>query len=72
MSQTRFSRSLLVLFLATLVFALPAFAQSNSATITGSIFDPSKAVMDHVTVTATHLATNVTQSATSNHSVSYI
>lgn len=42
------------------------FAQSNSATITGSVYDQTKAVINQVVVTATNLATNVPQTATSN------
>jgi hypothetical protein len=55
-----------VLPLAILAFAPSIFAQSNTATITGSIYDPSKAVIGQVSVTATNLATNVSETATSN------
>ena len=42
------------------------FAQSNAGQITGTVFDPTKAVMDGVAISAANIATNVTQTATSN------
>ncbi len=52
--------------LSALVTAPAMLAQTNAGTITGTVYDQSKAVIDHVQVTATHLATNVVQSATTN------
>ncbi len=54
---------------ACVFFFLPAslLAQSNAGEITGKVFDASKAVMGGVAITASNLATNVSQSATSNN-----
>ncbi len=51
-----------------LVLALCAglWGQSNTGQISGTVYDPSKAVVDAVQVVATNLATNVTQTAASN------
>ena len=53
-------------FCLLLCALVPAFAQTNAGTITGTIFDPSQAVVDGVKVTVHNLATNVAQTATSN------
>src|SRR5271154_7146372 len=50
----------------TLTLSPSAFSQSSAGTITGTIYDQSKAVVDQVAITATRMATNVSQSATSN------
>src|ERR1017187_2127152 len=49
-----------------MVFSTSLLAQTNEGQITGTIFDATKAVMDGVKITASNLATNVTQTATSN------
>src|SRR5260370_10163082 len=41
-------------------------AQTNTGTVTGTVIDASKAAVTAVKVTATNLATNVTQTATTN------
>jgi hypothetical protein len=58
-------------FLLCLAALLPAYAQTNAGSITGTVFDPSRAVMDGVKVTVHNLATNVAQPATSNHAGIY-
>src|SRR5437763_14633138 len=50
-----------------LAFSCAVFAQSNTGAITGTVFDQSQAVMNGVKITATNLATNVTQTATTNN-----
>jgi len=50
-----------------LAFSLAVFAQSNTGTITGTVFDQSQAVMNGVKITATNLGTNLAQTATTNH-----
>ena len=45
--------------------------QTNTGTITGTVFDPSQAAVPAVRVTASNLATNVSQSATTNGSGVY-
>jgi hypothetical protein len=50
----------------TVTLSPSAFSQSSAGTITGTIYDQSKAVVDQVAITATRMATNVSQSATSN------
>jgi len=54
------------LALVLLVFSSAVFAQSNTGTITGTVFDQSQAVMNGVKITATNLGTNVAQTATTN------
>src|SRR5450759_619731 len=48
-----------------LLCVLPILAQTNSGSITGTVFDQQKAVIPGVKVTATNIATNVSQSAAS-------
>src|SRR5215471_18206884 len=43
-----------------------AFAQSNTGSITGTVFDPAQAVVNGVKITATRLGTNVAQTAITN------
>ena len=59
------SFSLLVLLIALLCLAAPAFAQGDRGSITGQITDTSGAVIPNVEVTATQLATNTTFKAVS-------
>jgi hypothetical protein len=49
--------------LSTFFFVSAGFAQTNAGSITGTVFDQQHAVMAGVKVTATKLATNVSQSA---------
>ncbi|MBZ5565273.1 MAG: TonB-dependent receptor [Acidobacteriia bacterium] len=46
--------------------AVPSWAQADRATLTGTVSDPSQAVIAGVTVTATNLDTKVQSSATTN------
>jgi hypothetical protein len=48
-----------------------AFAQSNTGSITGTVFDPQQAVVVKVKITATNLATNVIQTTTSSTAGAY-
>ncbi len=49
----------------------PAHAQTTFASITGTVTDPSGAVVANVTVTATNVLTNIKTSATSNEAGNY-
>ena len=63
------SCALLLLFCAGL--AIPGFAQSTYATVTGTIEDPSHALLPGVTVTATNNATGIVATTVSNESGAY-
>ena len=52
-------------------FSVPTFAQSTYATVTGTVEDPSRALLPGVTVTATNNATGVVSNAVSNESGAY-
>jgi Carboxypeptidase regulatory-like domain len=58
----------LILLLCT---AGTAFGQSNAGSITGTVFDQQQAVLTKVKVTATNLATNVTQTTVSSSAGAY-
>jgi hypothetical protein len=58
-----------LLFVAA--FAFPTFAQTNKATITGTITDPNGAVVKDATVTATNVATGETRTATTSDDGTY-
>jgi hypothetical protein len=60
---TRYS---LVFSLALLTVACPLFAQSDSATLSGTITDPSGAVISNGTVLVTNTETNISQTTRSN------
>ena len=49
-----------------LLLGIPAWTQTTFATITGTVTDPTGSVIPNVAVSATHVATNITTSATSN------
>ena len=55
-------RKLNYLFVAVLALVLPAFGQSDRGTLTGTVKDSTGAVIPGASVTATHVATNVTSS----------
>jgi hypothetical protein len=59
-------RSGLVFFMAILTVACPLFAQSDSATLSGTITDPSGAVISNATVLVTNTETNISQTTRSN------
>lgn len=65
-----FSR-LAAALLCALAFALTAVAQSNKATITGTITDPNGAVVKDAKVTVTNVATNEAREATSSDDGTY-
>src|SRR5262245_57693880 len=64
-------RRLFLLFLLPLVAAIPAAAQQTTATVLGTISDPSGAAVPGVSVQALNLATNVARETTSDSSGSY-
>jgi len=59
-------RRLLVVLLACLILAIPFFAQSPTATITGRVVDPTRAVIAGATVSATNVDTGIVRSSTTN------
>jgi hypothetical protein len=59
-------RCALVFFMAILAVACPLFAQSDSATLSGTITDPSGAIISNATVLVTNADTNISQTARSN------
>ncbi|MCX6632351.1 MAG: carboxypeptidase regulatory-like domain-containing protein [Candidatus Solibacter sp.] len=54
-----------------LLSVLPILAQTNTGSITGTVFDQQKAVIPGVKVSATNIATNVSQSAASTAAGNY-
>ncbi len=64
-------RTLMVLGLSLLFCASSLWAQSNRATITGTVTDPSGAVIAGATVTATNTATGLSTKTTSSSSGTY-
>jgi len=63
--------SILALLCAIHLLAVPAFAQTGAASLTGIISDQSGAKVPGVTVTATNQATNVAYTAVSNEAGNY-
>ena len=62
----RLTMSYLRILLTLPFVSASLLAQTNEGQITGTVFDATKAVMDGVKISAANLATNVTQTATSN------
>ena len=61
-----------ILFLSTvLAIAIPGLAQETTATLLGTVTDPSGALMPNVTVRVTNLATNITRETKSDASGTY-
>ena len=59
-------------FVGTLLLVgIPAWTQTTFATITGTVTDPTGAVIPNVTVSATHVATNITTTTESNEAGVY-
>jgi len=63
--------SLVVMFALFLMCVAPAFGQSDRGTVTGTVKDPSGAVVVNATVTATNLASGEVRTATSGDEGSY-
>ncbi len=61
-----YERRLSALTLGLTLVSFGLFGQSNSGEISGTVYDPSKAVISQVKVIAINLATNVTESVTTN------
>ncbi len=70
MSQVRL-RSALLSLLALLSISISLFAQSDTATITGTVRDPSAGSVPNATVTVRNETTGLERRATSNESGSY-
>jgi hypothetical protein len=64
-------RNLLLAVLLLLLTAASAFNQSTNATVSGTIEDPTGALIPGVTVTATNAATGVTTNSITNESGAY-
>jgi hypothetical protein len=62
---------LFVLGLLFLVLAAPAFAQSSSATVSGTVVDATNALVPGVTITATNNGTSVVTTVLSNEAGAY-
>jgi hypothetical protein len=54
-----------------LILATPAFSQTGNARVSGTIDDPTRALMPGVTVTATNTATGIVTTVVSNESGAY-
>src|SRR5437899_528063 len=57
--------------LLSVSFSIHAFAQTNSATISGTVSDSTGALIPGVSMTATNTATNVTSSVLTNEAGAY-
>src|ERR1035438_6996239 len=55
-----------ILVLGLFALSPSLWAQSNAGQITGTVFDPTKAVMGGVAISAANIATNVAQNAPTN------
>ncbi|HTC56932.1 MAG TPA: carboxypeptidase-like regulatory domain-containing protein, partial [Candidatus Sulfotelmatobacter sp.] len=67
-----FNLVLVLLLVVCLGGALPVWSQSAaSGTVSGSVADPSNAVVSGATITLTDIATNIPRTATSNASGRY-
>jgi hypothetical protein len=60
------SHTLRTLAIGLVLLSPSLFAQSNAGQITGTVYDPSRSVIDQVQVVASNLATNVAQAAVTN------
>ncbi len=72
MHNAKFSKSLCRVVLFLLASGLSAFAQSTTATLEGTIYDPTNAVMPNVKVTAVQPATGQQRSAVTNEEGAFI
>jgi hypothetical protein len=68
---TRAGRLALGLLLVCGTMARPGWAQTIRGTITGTVEDSTGAIVPHVTVTVTHTATGISDSATTNQQGNY-
>ncbi len=66
-----FKRIVLLVVLAACALAVPVFAQSDRATITGTVKDASQAVLPGVQVQVTNLGTNETVTTTTDNTGTY-
>jgi len=62
---------IVAMFALFLMCVAPAFGQSDRGTVTGTVKDPSGAVVINATVTATNLASGEVRTATSGDEGSY-
>src|SRR5262245_50782460 len=62
----------IALVLGLLLAALPALAQTSTATLTGTVRDSTGAILPAVTVTATNSEKNASQTLISNDDGSYV
>src|SRR5437660_470540 len=69
--RTRLRASLCATVLLFLFSAISSFAQSDLTTVTGTIHDPTGAVISGATVTIKNLATGAERKATTNAGGSY-
>jgi hypothetical protein len=65
-------RWLLLLIVPVLLAAVPCFAQRSTATIRGTVTDPTKAVIEGSKVTATNVVTGFSRTVTTNSAGIYI
>ena len=66
------SRYIVSRLLLISAFGACAWAQIQSGRITGTVFDPNKAVIPNASVTVTETATNVARQTTTNGSGAYV
>src|SRR6266404_6455085 len=64
-------RRLVVWGILTLILSTPAFGQSTYATVSGTVADPTGAVLPGVSLTATNNATGVVTTVISNEAGAY-
>src|SRR3954469_9208587 len=62
----------LVILLAIVLVGVSAFAQTNTGRITGSVQDPSGAVVPNAKISAVNVKTHTTKDATSNTQGNYV
>src|SRR6476659_3034082 len=61
-------RKLAILAAVTLLGSISTYAQTITGSITGTVTDPSAAVVTNVKVVATNVGTNITHATTTNES----
>ena len=63
---------LLLLLVSAWIFPLAAFAQQETATMTGTVRDPSGAILPRATVTVTNIGTNISVKTETDDDGSYV